>query len=146
MTKPRRGRKPLAQEARTLIAARIRQRTVYQQLDKDGQPLEPNQGRYGERKQRRGIPIGIGLYPDGGVGGDMLSIQQLEGEMIATPTEAAIHYGDNLDDIQKADWFQEPESGNQKAREFYELDDSDDDALGDLFEAAGEDAVDDLFR
>ena len=58
---------------------------------------DANRGKYGEKKRDVGLPVGVGLKP--GRSARMLSLQQLKGEQVVTPTEATVTFG--TDDFAK---------------------------------------------
>lgn len=105
-----------------VIAAGIQQRTLVNQQASDGSPLAANRGDYGVSKRSQGIEVGVGLYPGGQVGGDMLEFQQIRGQTTATANEASMTYGLDEETRLKAEYFQDTTRSVQPKRPFYDLD------------------------
>lgn len=110
-----------------------------QEVDPDGVSWDVNQGKYGQAKQERGLPIGVGLRE----GGEMVSLQQLRGEVQITADEAIVRYGTDTEARRKAQWFTNGSDGtdgepsgasNQPPRPFFAMSDEDVDAVVDQTE------------
>lgn len=119
------------------------------EVDPDGRAWDPNRGIYGRAKRERSVPIGIGYYgplSDEGdastlgaedVGGEMLSLVQLQGEREIEPERATMKHGEAGNDFakKKGQWFTagsvgtedaEPSGAeNQPPRPFYEFNETD---------------------
>jgi hypothetical protein len=97
----------------------IRDRSLLRQVDPKGKQWEPNEPRYKARK---------GGKPVGELTGEMLSVDQLLGELELTPDKMTVRYGKSAAVRQRARWFQQGvRSGKarrwrQKPRFFYDLD------------------------
>jgi hypothetical protein len=133
-----RGNKRLGDEALDVVANGIAARTLQRQQEPGGAHMEDNQGDYGKRKQKKGIPVGVGFYPvtEQGqtkeIGGQMLSDIELSGERVIEEQTATMTYGKDGYAKRKAQWFTNGSTGtdgeksgakNQPPRPFYELDD-----------------------
>jgi len=102
----------------------IQERTFNQQLDGDGNQIEPNRGRYGEAKRDRGLPVGIGFSDRGDDGPKMLDIAQVVGTTNIQPKEMTQAFGTLESSQNKGRWFETGNDGrNQPPRPFYDLDD-----------------------
>lgn len=109
----------------------------------DGSALEPNRGRYAEKKAASGEPVGVGL---GNSGSDrMMSLLQVKGERTITPDLASSTYGLSQPAKNKANYFTYGSTGsgvkgeysgaqNQPARPFWGFDSAIEEALTDLCE------------
>lgn len=119
-------------------------------IDPDGNDWPENQGKYGERKDRYGLPVGVGLYAGGRAGGEMVSMEQVQGEVEISPDEVTLSYGTHEEARRKGSWFTRGSDGpgegevsgapNQPPRPFYAMGEED---LDRLVEEAGH-ALDDL--
>lgn len=113
-------------------------------VDPDGTPWPENRGAYGAAKSTRGIPVGVGYYglmtaardprttaPTDELGGEMLSLQQLQGRRTIQPETAVMVYGTDDEVSRKGQWFtngsDESDVGersgadNQPPRPFYAI-------------------------
>lgn len=81
-----------------------------------------NRGEYKKEKDRRGLPVGVGLPPDSI--DRMLSLDNLKGERAITPSEAVMTYGITDAARDKAESF-------SPGRPFYEYTEADIEAVAD---------------
>jgi hypothetical protein len=87
-------------------AVDIRDQVVGDGVSPDGTPLAENRGKYAERKEARGLPVGIGLRSSrSGDAGRMLSHQELMGEQSIGPDEATMRFGTNDRTRKVGEWF-----------------------------------------
>lgn len=89
------------------------------EVDPDGRPWDPNRGVYGRAKRERSLSVGVGYYgPLNGegdattltgeqVGGEMLSLVQLQGEREIEPDRATMKHGEAGNEFarRKGQWF-----------------------------------------
>jgi hypothetical protein len=98
-----------------------------------------NRGKYGKRKRKRGIPVGVGLHD----GGEMARLANFLGRRTVKKEEAEIAFGITNFARRKGMWFengnQEGEDGTeasaadgQPPRPFFEMTDADVDVLADV--------------
>lgn len=95
-----------------------------------GGPWDANQGEYGERKRKRGLPVGRGMKTADGSPDVMLSLVNLKGERSITPSEATMTFGVSQAAKDKGNYFTHGSEGpdglrsgavGQPAREFFVL-------------------------
>jgi hypothetical protein len=107
-------------------------------VDPEGVGWPDNRGEYGERKRGVGIPVGVGLYARGRIGGEMLSLVQVIGEVTIEPDSARSDYGVTDDARDKGNWFTYGSAGpqglrsgaaGQPPRPFYEMNEDDETAI-----------------
>jgi hypothetical protein len=125
----------LGRDMAKAIGVGIAARTTGGQVSPDGSPLAPNQGKYGERKQAAGLPVGVGLKSKRSTGTPMLSLVELQGviEITDEGRTCVVRYGTSEEVRRKGMWFTGGSSGaegcepsgakNQPPRKFYGLDD-----------------------
>lgn len=120
-------------------------------VDPDGAPWAGNRGGYGKRKASAGLPVGVGIYPGGKPGGEMLSLVEIQGETKVEPDSVESGYGTSDGARDKGDWFTHGSAGpdglrsgaeNQPGRPFYGIGEEDAEAV---MEEAGR-FLDDLLR
>jgi hypothetical protein len=139
-----RGR-PMGDVAADLVAEGIRHRTLEQQRKPEGGPLPANRGEYGEKKQARGIPIGVGFYPPDQEGGEMLDKENLRGIVGISEDRVRMIYGTNEAVREKAEWFTDGNpANNQPPRPFYDLNPQIEADLGAMAEHAVDQGIRDL--
>jgi len=110
------------------------------EVDPDGNPWEPNRGKYGDRKRGAGGTVGVGYYGQaGGTGGGMASEKQIQGKVELEPDSVTSSYGWDDETRRKGSWFTRGSSGpgdgevsgakNQPPRPFYAFNEEDADAV-----------------
>lgn len=93
----------LGEDLLDIYALGVYERTVGSGLDVEGKPLAANRGRYGARKEERGLPVGIGL--DATSTTTMLSLVQLKGTRDIKADLATSVYSTDQFAFDKANWF-----------------------------------------
>lgn len=137
-------RRRLGDQIADVIAAGVRERTLAEQKEPDGNPLQANRGQYGKRKRRRGMKIGVGLYGDE-EGGEMLEFEQVRGQVAMSDDSLVMTAGLDAEVQQKVDWFITGNpANNQPPRPYYELDDAILADVDDLCDEAILDTIHDL--
>jgi phage gpG-like protein len=109
------------------------------QKSPDGGEWAANRGKYGDRKRKAGLPVGVGIKKGGVGSGAMLSQEQIVGARTVEPQSATMQYGTDDVNKRKASWFTRGSDGpgegepsgapGQPARPFYELTADDEDAM-----------------
>lgn len=130
LTQPGTVEESFGRDLLSTTAVLIVSRTLGDQMDPDLNALSPNQGKYAEKKDKRGLPIGVGL--DAQSNDRMLSLPQVQGEQTITPDQATMKYGVTDAARRKAQWFtagsndglgiEASGAANQPERPFYALD------------------------
>lgn len=122
----------LGKDLLTDAAVGIRDHAIGEQAAPDGTPWEANRGKYGERKEAAGLPVGVGLRSKAANDDRrMLSLEQVKGRQEITPDSATMTYGTDDRAMRVAGWFTVGGSGSggiepsgtadQPGRPFYAL-------------------------
>ena len=137
----------LGRDMVAITALGIVDRTLGNQQDVDGEPLAENRGEYKKRKDRKGLPVGVGLAEQSG--DRMLSLPQITGEVTVEPEQATMTYGQSEAARRKSQWFTAGSDGsqgiepsgakNQPSRPFFALDQYIEAELVDLCDQLAED-------
>jgi len=137
----------LGRDMVAVAALGIVDRTLGNQQDADGEPIAENRGEYRKRKDKRGLPVGVGLAEQSG--DRMLSLPQITGEVSVEPELCSMTYGQSEAAKRKGMWFTAGSDGsqgiepsgakNQPARPFYALDEYIEAELVDLCDQHAED-------
>lgn len=142
----------LGRDMVSIAALGILDRTLGNAQDADGEPIAENRGEYRKRKDRKGLPVGVGL--DEQTADRMLSLPQVTGEVSVEPEQATMTFGITEAARRKSQWFTAGSDGsqgiepsgakNQPSRPFYALDEYIEAELVDLCDQVAEDFLTNL--
>jgi hypothetical protein len=125
--------KCLGRDLAAHASVEITSRTLGAQEQADGSPLAANRGKYGQRKAKIGLPVGVGIKGKRSKGRPMISLVEVQGkvEIGDEGKTLTMRFGTSEDVRKKGEWFtngstkgigESSGAKGQPPRPFYQLD------------------------